>query len=1172
MTIRGFINPMSGAAIAWLLTTVAANGQATKIEIVPITPHELVEVVAFSPDGAYALSGGFDNAMKLWQVSSGRLIRTFQGHSNVVRSVAFSPDGKNVLSGSQDSTMKLWDVASGELLRTITGHEGTINSAAFSPDGKLIASGSRNFRGTDNTVRLWDVATGKQLRIFRGNTGEVQQVVFSPDGSKVINATGASPWIPGDRAAIRIWDSSNGQLLRTITGHSKDITSLAVSRDGTKLLSGGQDNSIKLWDFATGQLIHSIPGGNVQGGKYQSYITSVAFSPDGKLALSGGLDNSVKLWDLATDRLLRTLTGHDRDVQSVAFSPDGSRALSGSHDNTMKLWEVATGQALRTFGTRASAIKTVSISPDGRQILSGSLSEPVKLWDVLSGSLRRVFNGYDYGIDFGVFAPDGNPLLSGLVRDENSFKVFDATSGKVLRSFKAEYGEFAFTPDTAKAAAGGEGIVTLWNLAAGASARRLVHNNRTDCKNGRYCHIAIASLAFSADGSRLVSGGNDSVTKIWNAETGALVSTFPLKWGFVQSVAFSPDGQRVVTGTLDNGVRLLDAATGRLLHLMDVHKGPATSVRFSPDGSYIASGSRDSTINIWDAASGRLVRTLRGHSGNVPAVGFSPDGTRIISGGDDRTIRIWSVATGEPIATFIATVDGEWLVMTPIGFFSGSQKGAELLSVVRGLEVYSIDQLYQSLYRPDLVREQLAGDPRGLVREAAARLDLNKVLASGAAPAVRVVSPADGASSAGSQVAVEVELTERGGSVGRVEWRVNGLTVGLDSPAALQAGQQLRLTRPLSLDAGSNAIEVVAYNGANLIASAPARVTVARPAIALAPVIAPTPRLFVLAAGADNYADQRFQLAYSVLDAKAMAQAFKDTGEGLYRSVEITLLSNEEVTRSRLDAAFAELSKKIEPTDVFVLYVAGHGKTVDGRYYFAPQTFKIDGDLSNVAVNAAVMKQGIAQEQWQRWFAQVPARKSLILFDTCESGTIAKDESETRALEQEAANDRLAQATGRSIITASSGSTEAFEGYRGHGLFTYNLLDGLDRGDGDANGTIEVTELAAYVYAQVTAISEQVFKQRQEPQMKITSNYSLTRQARVLRDDGPAVVLDTKPTFQLAQTAALQIKPANGAMVVRSLSPKTAVKVLKSEGGWALVAQDGKPLGYVATRDLVPIQ
>lgn len=89
--------------------------------------------------------------------------------------------------------------------------------------------------------------------------------------------------------------------------------------------------------------------------------------------------------------------------------------------------------------------------------------------------------------------------------------------------------------------------------------------------------------------------------------------------------------------------------------------------------------------------------------------------------------------------------------------------------------------------------------------------------------------------------------------------------------------------------------------------------------------------------------------------------------------------------------------------------------------------------------------------------------------------------------------------------------------------------------------------------------------------MKITSNYPLTRQGRVLRDDGPAVATGTTPEYQIVQTAALQIRPTNGATLVRSLSPKTIVTVLKSEGGWSLIARQGKPIGYVATRDLALI-
>jgi hypothetical protein len=152
---------------------------------------------------------------------------------------------------------------------------------------------------------------------------------------------------------------------------------------------------------------------------------------------------------------------------------------------------------------------------------------------------------------------------------------------------------------------------------------------------------------------------------------------------------------------------------------------------------------------------------------------FSPDGRRILSGSNDRTIKLWNAETGELIATFFGGDDDDWLVMTPEGFFAASEQST--ISAVRGTKAYSIDRVYQSLYRPDLVREKLAGDPRGLVREAATRVDLNKVLASGNAPVVTIALPRDRARPSGEQVRAEVEVTDKGGGIGRIEWRVNGL-------------------------------------------------------------------------------------------------------------------------------------------------------------------------------------------------------------------------------------------------------------------------------------------------------------------------------------------------------------------------------------------------------------
>ncbi|RKZ92359.1 MAG: hypothetical protein DRR19_04485 [Candidatus Parabeggiatoa sp. nov. 1] len=230
------------------------------------------------------MSGSVDNTLKLWQVATGRELRTFQGHSDYVNAVAFSPDGQLALSGSDDYTLKLWQVATGRELRTFQGHSYDVTAVAFSPDGQLALSGS-----LDNTLKLWQVATGRELRTFQGHSSYVTAVAFSP----------------------------NGQLA----------------------LSGSLDNTLKLWQVSTGRELRTFRG-------HSKSVEAVAFSPDGQLALSGSDDNTLKLWQVATGRELRTFQGHSDEVEAVAFSPDGQLALSGSGDSTTRLWQVDTGKEL----------------------------------------------------------------------------------------------------------------------------------------------------------------------------------------------------------------------------------------------------------------------------------------------------------------------------------------------------------------------------------------------------------------------------------------------------------------------------------------------------------------------------------------------------------------------------------------------------------------------------------------------------------------------------------------------------------------------------------------------------------------------------------------------------------------------------------------------------------
>src|SRR5262249_26237232 len=148
------------------------------------------------------------------------------------------------------------------------------------------------------------------------------------------------------------------------------------------------------------------------------------------------------------------------------------------------------------------------------------------------------------------------------------------------------------------------------------------------------------------------------------------------------------------------------------------------------------------------------------------------------------------------------------------------------------------------------------------------------------------------------------------------------------------------------------------YNRANLVASPPARATVTGGA----PAVRAAPRLFVLTVGVNNYADPRFRLVYAVPDSKSLAEALTQAGKGLYEEVIVTAVHDADVSGNKLDATFNALAARMRASDVFAFFAAGHGKTLDGRYYFIPQSFKPAGATATMR---EIQTQGIAQEQWQ---------------------------------------------------------------------------------------------------------------------------------------------------------------------------------------------------------------
>jgi hypothetical protein len=401
-----------------------------------------------------------------------------------------------------------------------------------------------------------------------------------------------------------------------------------------------------------------------------------------------------------------------------------------------------------------------------------------------------------------------------------------------------------------------------------------------------------------------------------------------------------------------------------------------------------------------------------------------------------------------------------------------------LLAIVRGLEVTSMDQLHQSLFNPDLVRELVTGDPKGEVKAAARVADIGGIIASGPAPLVAITSHPTGTRTPAELITVEGCITDRGKGVGRVEWRVNGITVGVRSRPDGR-GPEYPVSQLVALDPGENVIEIVAYNASNLLASPPARTTISYNG----PADTTKAKLHVLAVGINAYTDggwsppgalspSRFApLKLAVTDAQAFAAVMKSAGSDHYSDVRVTLALDTDATLAKLDDTVGRIAAEMHPRDTFVLFAAAHGYSTSGHFYLIPQDYQ--GGPNPVALAHGA----IGQDRLQDWIAnRITAKKALILLDTCESGALVAGHlrSRTDAPAAEASVGRLHEATGRPVLTAAAAGKPAWEGYKGHGVFTWALIDGLRNGDSNGNGTIELSELVAHVQNLVPKLSAEV--------------------------------------------------------------------------------------------------
>jgi WD40 repeat protein len=495
----------------------------------------------------------------------------------------------------------------------------------------------------------------------------VNSVVVSPDGSLVATAADG----------VRLYDARTGALLRVI-GDAGGV-GVVFSPDGRMVAAAGfhlQETfstpllPLPIYDVQTGKRVQTLAGHT----EWETY--AVAFSPDGRLFASAGADKQILVWELATGTLRHRIADQTSPVTALTFSPDGALLAGGGADKTIRLWDSATGRLRRSLEGHRDWVCTLAFSPDGKTIAGGCCDwayhrgrnvayfdrrDPGcegqwKLWDVATGDLKRTVN-QPGRLRSLAFDPDGKSLACGIGKDVRLYDLGAESPGRVVTSHDFEVTSVAFTKEGSAVISGShDHVVKCTSLTTG----------RTEWQAPGYFE-QVNAVALSKDSALLATGSSDDryaqrvlkagagclapgAVRLWDARTGRLLRRLGDPSEQVMAVALSPDGRQLAGGG-SGVVRVWDTATGKLVWSGDDHTAEVLAIAYAPDGSSVATAAADGLVKLRDPATGAVRRTLEGHGGGATSLAFSGDGALLACGDGQGATRLWDTKTGQLLRT-----------------------------------------------------------------------------------------------------------------------------------------------------------------------------------------------------------------------------------------------------------------------------------------------------------------------------------------------------------------------------------------------------------------------------------------------------------------------------------------------------------------------------------------
>ncbi|MGD1957643.1 MAG: caspase family protein [Fulvivirga sp.] len=1023
--------------------------------------YEAVKAVAFTLDGKYLLSGSRDKSIKLWELSTGREIRSYLGHKSTINDLVITPDGKHFVSSCADYTAKLWNIATGELVRSFEGHTDYLTSVAVSLDSKYLLTA-----GFDWEAILWDINTGLEIRRYKVSPdkgiGYGIDAAFGPDNKMV--------YFGSDNRSVRTYKIEGGDQLMDLKPEKGFCGGCGtfIHPLTDKVISASNKGDLKIWNTKNGsteKVLYTNP----------DEFSGLDF--DGKDRIVVATLYSIKLFSLSKNTLLwEVKIDAEKDITDVRMSPDGKTIALSNDDNIIRIVDAANGKVTQILDGFLNHVdkgglnydanywdryikkytdlkNDVAISPDGKYLAKGKLGRVVRLWNFKEGKIIKDLIGHDRVVLTMQFSKNGQYLLTGSA--DNTAKLWDVQTGEALVTYKGHREvifSVAFSDDGKKIATGSwDGTAKIWDRETGKLITTLVFEQASPYQ-----------LKFVNNDIYLLAAQLDKTLKLWEVDSKKEVRNFIGHTDVIHSFDIHPGLPVIASTSWDGKIKIWDMNTGLQSRRFSDHEGPTYVARYSNSGSMLCTTGADRTIKVRNTESDYVVtKELKGHSAPVTNLCFTPDDKHLISASENGEVIIWDLANGKELVNYITLSQREWMAVNADGHFNATEGAFQNIVFVKGMESYSADQFFDEFYKPNLVKDVFTN-------RSGNRLNMLDKMQQSPPPEIEILTPKNNQAYDQQKADILFKVTDKGGGAKTATLFQNGKAI-LAKDLQVKPGRSQVVEHKFNLVPGVNVIEVSASSKGN-IESHKSRVQVQFGGDLKS-------SLYLLAIGINEYQNESLNLNYASADAEGFVDLIRTQAKSLFDKVEVISIYDKEATKENILQKLDELKGSIRPQDVLYLYYAGHGSMVDNNFYFIPT------NNTKLYSNDKLKKTGIYAGELQEKLKAIAALKQVVIIDACQSGGGAEILAQRGATEEKALA-QLSRSTGIHVLAAAGSEQFATEFTElGHGLFTYVLLEALSgKADGaPKDGKITIYELKGYLDDQVPELSKKYKGKMQFP-------------------------------------------------------------------------------------------